>query len=208
MKTLLLASGSDAVLRDDLLIRDRRIADYKIAWITTAAKVARDRVFLDRARTGIAHRSLDVVELDIEGLSSDVFRERLRGRDAMWMEGGNAFYLLKVIQDMGLADTIRDFVSNDMLYIGTSAGAYVACPTIEMCEWGPDVKPRFDLSDLRALGLVPFLVRTHATPERIVQWKSSIARSQYPVRMLADGQALLIEDNVATFLGADAEFVA
>ena len=87
--------------------------------------------------------------------------------DAVFVGGGNAFRLLRAVQRNGLLSAIGPRVRAGLPYLGVSAGANLACPTIRTTNDMPVVQP----ASLAALGLVPFQVNPH-----------------YPVADLYDGQ--------------------
>jgi dipeptidase E len=78
---------------------------------------------------------------------------------AVFVGGGNTFRLLKTLQDGGLLDQIRRKVHGGMLYMGSSAGANLACPTIMTTNDMPIVQP----ANFHALGLVGFQINPHYT---------------------------------------------
>jgi hypothetical protein len=55
------------------------------------------------------------------------------------------------------------------------------------------------------MNLVPFLVSVHYKPAYDPILKAGIAKSDYPVRILKDDQALLIQGEKVTLLGGQPE---
>jgi dipeptidase E len=80
-----------------------------------------------------------------------------REAEAFYVGGGNTFRLLDALYRLRLLGAIRERVRAGVPYLGISAGANVACPTLKTTNDMPIVQPpAFD-----ALGLVPFQVNPH-----------------------------------------------
>lgn len=76
---------------------------------------------------------------------------------ALFIGGGNTFRLLNAMYKENILNPIRQKVKKGIPYIGTSAGANVACPTIKTTNDMPIIyPPTFD-----ALNLVPFQINPH-----------------------------------------------
>ncbi len=77
--------------------------------------------------------------------------------DSIVVGGGNTWNLLRHIHDLGLIEPVRKKVLAGTKYIGWSAGANVACPTIMTTNDMPIVDP----SGFHAFNLVPFQINPH-----------------------------------------------
>jgi dipeptidase E len=78
--------------------------------------------------------------------------------------GGNTWKLLKTIHDNRLIEPVRKKVLGGTPYIGWSAGANVACPTIMTTNDMPVTEP----GSFRSFDLIPFQINPHyldANPE-------------------------------------------
>lgn len=83
----------------------------------------------------------------------------IRSADGFIVGGGNTFRLLQVMQDREALDAVAARVRAGASYMGWSAGANLACPTIRTTNDMPVVEP----TTLRAMGLVPFQLNPHYT---------------------------------------------
>src|SRR5713101_6615206 len=127
--------------------------------------------------------------------------------DAIFVGGGNTFRLLKGLHDHDLLDPIRRRVAVGTPYIGSSAGAIVAGPTLKTTKDMPVVKP----PSFEALGLVPFQISPHyldpdpssthmgeTQEERITQF---LEENEAPVLGLREGSILRLQGGVVMLQG-------
>jgi dipeptidase E len=77
--------------------------------------------------------------------------------EAVVVGGGNTWKLLKTIKDNNLIDAVRNKILSGAPYIGWSAGANVACPTIKTTNDMAIVEP----DSFEAFNLVPFQINPH-----------------------------------------------
>lgn len=85
--------------------------------------------------------------------------EALESTEIIIVGGGNTFQLLKCCREQGLLPRIAARVRAGAAYIGWSAGANLACPTICSTNDMPIVEP----GGFAALGLVDFQINPHYT---------------------------------------------
>jgi dipeptidase E len=178
----------------------------RVVHIITASKVSPDKSFVDRERVVLRDLGFQVEEVDIEGRSSGDLTKILVGRDIVYIQGGNTFYLLKHVRESGFDIVIKDLIKKGVIYIGVSAGSYIACPTIEMATWKSSSDDHFGVANLTGMSLVPFLVCVHYNREKYREGlQEGIKMSKYPVRILTDEQALLIADGKVKLIGTGEE---
>jgi dipeptidase E len=121
--------------------------------------------------------------------------------------GGNTFQLLRECRMRGLLETIREKVKTGTRYLGWSAGANLACPTIKTTNDMPIVDP----GGLEALGLIRFQINPHylnlALPDHHGETRNErlaeVARvnPELPVIGLPEGASLRVSDSTVELRG-------
>ena len=130
--------------------------------------------------------------------------------EAVFIGGGNTFRLLKGLYDWGLVDVIQQRVNAGIPYIGSSAGAIVAGPSLKTTKDMPVVQPK----SFAALGLVSFQISPHyldpdpssthmgeTQEQRINQF---LEENDAVVLGLREGSFVRVQDEQITLLGPHA----
>ena len=103
-------------------------------------------------------KRFDEIGVEVVGVhTNNDPREVVEEAEAIVVGGGNTWRLLQLMQNNDLLDAIRRKVNAGTRYVGWSAGANVACPTIRTTNDMPITEPR----DFNALSFVPFQINPH-----------------------------------------------
>lgn len=77
--------------------------------------------------------------------NNDGLLKRLRNFDAVWVRGGNAFILMKAMEQSGFDRVIEELIkTNKLVYAGYSAALCVIGPTLDGAELVDDVNAKAD----------------------------------------------------------------
>jgi dipeptidase E len=137
-------------------------------------------------------------------------RKAVAQAEAVMVGGGNTWHLLREVQRLGLLAAVRERVEAGMPYVGWSAGANLACPTIRTTNDMPIV----EVEGFGALGLVPFQINPHYTdaalpnhggetrPDRIAEFL--MVNPSVPVVGLPEGTWLRVTAQSSELAGGEA----
>lgn len=208
MKTLILASSGSFITANNIdRFLPKKITDCKIAYIITASKKVDDTNYIDRHRQKMNELNFAYTEIDIAGKNEDELKKALDRYDIVMVEGGNTFYLLKAARESDFENIIKDLIEKGVVYIGSSAGSYITCPSIIMATWSNRGFDRCGITDYTAMNLVPFLIKAHYTAEMKTMLDKKAKDLQYPIRVLNDDQAILVRDGKVQLLGGGDEII-
>jgi len=134
-------------------------------------------------------------------------RRAIQTAPSLFIGGGNTFRLLNALYQNELLTAIRERVFSGMPYIGSSAGANVAGPTIKTTKDMPIVQP----PSLDALGIFDYQISPHyqdpdpdskhmgeTQQERIMQFHEE---NDTPVIGLREGTMLAVEGDAIILKG-------
>lgn len=157
--------------------------------------------------TSMVKKGLEGLPFTIETVMPDTAKETIAKANIIMVGGGNTFKLLHHIYELKLLDVIRDKVNKGAPYIGWSAGANIAGPTIGTTNDMPVIEPK----SFNALGLFPFQINPHYTNakpaghngetrdqrlEEFIQVNPGV-----PIVCLPEGTALKMENGMLQLIG-------
>jgi len=177
----------------------------KIGYVITASKGDRNKTFFTNIKKAVEDTGYNIKEIDIEGKNKEEIKDFFKDKNIIHIEGGNTFYLLRAIRETGFVSILKELLEEGKVYIGTSAGSYIVCPSIEVADWDKTGKIRFDVTDFTALNYVPFVLKVHYKDEQEKTVRKGIETLKYPIRILKDGQGMFCEDGNCRFIGDEEE---
>lgn len=204
--TLLLTSaGIVSEIRDYFIsvLPKKKPEKNRVAFVTTAAYgESKNPTWMEKDRQLLRDCGIkDIEDLDFKDKTQKDLERMLSDKDIIFVNGGNTFYLLKWVRESGFDKLLSGFLRRGGLYIGVSAGSYIACPTIEAATWKHQDRNRVGITDFAALGLVPFLITAHFEEKYRAIVDQAAKGTKYPIVALSDKQAVLVRDGKIKVIG-------
>lgn len=162
-----------------------------VAIITTAAEGKEKNEYSQLAKKQLTDMGFTQIDfIDIEAQDPQI----LKNYKALYVCGGNTFYLLYHIKQSGASMIIKDLIVHEVPYIGVSAGSIILSPTIDIAAAiSPDPND-IGLADLTALNIVNFDTSVHYEPEEEPAIQAYEIRTGRTVQRLSNEQAIIIND--------------
>lgn len=206
MKLILASSLTQGVLDKTLHHLPKGLSASKIICIPTAANVylPENRDWQTEEMDVLRHNGAVLEVFDIAGKNAQQVTLKLEQADIVYVTGGNSFYLLEQMQRSGLAGPLKALLKRGGAYIGTSAGAVVACDDIGYIAPMDDASMA-KLTSTKALGLVPYLIVPHTRHPRFdPQARQIFAKPPVGQHLigLTDNQAILVSGSVTEWVQA------
>lgn len=200
MKLLLTSAGweeNKEIGKELMKLVGMPMSKVKVFVVMTPDKHYKRNKYVMRAlKIGIPQKNVTFFQLDRKIKSGD-----LKEQDIIFVFGGNTFDYLDRIRKTGLDKEIRSFVDSRKVYVGFSAGSYVACPNIKHALWKHADNNRLGLKNLKGLGLAPFIVVAHFEKKFKIAIEKSAKETKLPVFALTDKQAISVNGEKIKFIG-------
>lgn len=168
-----------------------------IGFIPTASELDEDRWYTEKDREDLIEMKFNVIVIDISKLTKQEIVEKLNNVNAIYISGGNCFYLLQQLKIKDVLQEIIEF-ANNKIYIGLSAGACIACPSIEYLERLDDKSQAPLLNNYKAMNLVDFYILPHyRSKEKYTKLSDEIEKEykNYKFIKLSNEQAIIIKND-------------
>lgn len=176
----------------------------RVAFIPAEGSYAREdfRDFRRQlSRTGVE----DFLCIPIDDTLDPAAEKELFRSDAIFLGGGNTYYFLRNVRKHGLLPKFRAFVKRGGILMGLSAGSILMTPSIMTAAVprSESDENEVGLTDMKALGLVPFEFAPHYAPSRrgdaeLLRYSKKLS---HPIYACADGEGIVVRNGSIRFVG-------
>lgn len=132
----------------------------KIGFIPTASELDNDRWYMEKDKKDLIEMKYNIINIEITSEAKEEILKKLNSVDAIFVAGGNCFYLLQQLKQKDIIQELTEF-ANNKLYIGSSAGSCIACPSIEYVSKLDDKEDAPLLNDYHAMNLIDKYILPH-----------------------------------------------
>lgn len=153
-----------------------------------------DKIITEKIIPAFARIGIKVRVLDTEA-SPEVQQNEIRNAQAIYMTGGNTFWITRSLHKNNLIDVLREKVNSGIPYIGVSSGTNVTCPTMQTTN---DM-PICCIPSCDTLGLIPFQLNVHFNEFKQGQGFSGESRTQRICQYIQENRTFK-NTNIPTFV--------
>lgn len=168
-----------------------------VGFIPTASEVENDRSYMVQNKLNLQNMGYEIIDIELSTESKEEIVEKLNTIDALYVAGGNCFYLLQQIKQKNVLNEIRDF-ADKKIYIGASAGSCIACPSIEYVCNLDDRNAAPLLTDYNSLNLINAHILPHyknSNEYNALVDKTIDENPNLKFIVLTDSQAVIVNSN-------------
>lgn len=193
-------------LNDDLrgiLAREIEKRGTKVAYISSSPQSS-DRPYYQSTIADYAAISPDirVDYFDLSDVFTDEMLARLPSYAAIYLSGGNTFTFMDMARKRGLKTILEQYLANDGVLIGASAGSIMCTPSIELAAFGDENE--VGMTDFTGFGFVSFEFHPHFTDgqgesERLLEYQRM---HKLEIYTCIDGAGLHVSDSGVKAFGS------
>ena len=169
----------------------------RAVFIPTAGDPYENKDFVVADKIALQKYGIEVTDLDLKNKTKEEIYESLALADILLVAGGDTFYLMEKLKESGADRAIKNFINRGGIYIGSSAGSIVCCPTIEGAEKfdNPGLAP--NLENFNGIGIFNGVVIPHTHKEkyfeRVEETTKKLTSKGFKVHHLTDDDVLFFD---------------
>lgn len=133
MKVLLTSAGLETDTIKDFFLKllTKKPSDVKALFIPTAAVNADAIGVLPKCMNDLLKCGIQDENITVYDLHKAMSLENLKQFDVVYICGGNTEYLLERINEQGFNDVFKEYIRNEGIWVGVSAGSIIAAQNLE-----------------------------------------------------------------------------
>lgn len=166
-----------------------------IGFIATASELEKNRDYMYQDREDLSQMNYKIIDIDISKESKQDILNKFKFVNSIFVAGGNSFYLLQQLKNKDVLQELKEF-ANNKIYIGSSAGACIICPSIDYVQKLDDKAQAPLLNDYKAMNLVDFYILPHyKSKEKYTKLADEIEEeyNNYKFIKLSNNQAIVVD---------------
>ena len=166
-----------------------------IGFIATASELEENRDYMYQDREDLVQMNYEVIDIDVSKENKQDILKKFKLVDSIFVAGGNSFYLLQQLKNKNVLQELKEF-ANNKIYIGSSAGACITCPSIEYAQKLDDKAKGPLLNNYKAMNLVDFYILPHyKSKEKYTKLADEIEKEymKYKFIKLSNNQAIVVD---------------
>jgi len=166
-----------------------------VAFIATAADIYEDKSFVDVDRNKLKEQGFKIKEVSLISKKSDDLQKELEDCKVIFVAGGNTFYLLQEVRKSSFEKVLKT-LSQDVVYVGSSAGSVLVGPDIGLVDTFDDPSEAPELKDYNGLSFIDFVILPHygkqKYEEKYQQIIKKAANNGIKTKTLGDSEFIII----------------
>ncbi len=173
------------------------VTSKRAVFIPTAGDPYENKDFVVADKIALQKYRIEVTDLDLKNKTEEEINKSLAMTDILLVAGGDTFYLMEKLKESGADRAIKNFISRGGIYIGSSAGSIVCCPTIEGAEKfdNPNLAP--NLENFNGMSIFNEVVIPHTQKEkyfeRVKEATEKLTSKGFKVHHLTDDDVLFFD---------------
>jgi len=168
----------------------------RVTFIPTASLHEKVNFYVKAGRKSLEKLGFIVDELELSTASAEEITAKIQENDAIYISGGNTFFLLQELKRTGADLLIKEQIKLGKLYIGESAGSVIAAPSAAYMQDMDDASAAKDLASFDALSAVDFYPIPHYTNFPFTRVAAQMVHkyADLPICPISNREVILVEN--------------
>ena len=181
-KLLLTSAGFENPRIGEVFLKllNKPASAISVLFIPTAATTEETMRYVKESKEELLSLGIRETNIRTFNMEYEISYDEIKSFDTMYVCGGYTLHLLNKVREVGFDSLIREFINNNKLYLGVSAGSIIVGPRVQ---------------EVSGLNIIDIIISPHYCNENKEKVKDLEVTSGYKVVSLTDKQAILVENN-------------